>query len=249
MATASSPKTSSAMPAAPKKPVATKAVEKKAVAKKAVEKKAVEKKAVAKKAVEKKAVPIAAASNAAPAEGTVTPKKPATSKSAGAASAGDEKAALWAALLAHMETSLAEMVSAARATHEAATHPESRPENDKDTRGVELSYLAAGQSARAMELQRAVSELRAIKLRSFDDAPIAVTALVRLRDEDNEVESLYLLAPASGGGPKLSYGGAPVAVVSPAAPLGKALVGRRTDDEFEVVLAGKKRVFAVVDVR
>ena len=236
------------MPAAPKKPVEKQPVAKQPVEKKAVAKKPVEKKPVEKKAVEKKAGPIAAASNTAPVEGVVTPKKPATSKSAGAAS-DDEKAALWAALLAHMETSLAEMVSAARATHEAATHPESRPENDKDTRGVELSYLAAGQSARAMELQRAVSELRAIKLRSFDDAPIAVTALVRLRDEDSEVESHYLLAPASGGGPKLSYGGAPVAVVSPAAPLGKALVGRRTDDEFEVVLAGKKRVFAVVDVR
>ena len=49
------------------------------------------------------------------------------------------------------------------AATEGATHSEARPENDKDTRGLELSYLARGQAQRVAELQivlGAVSEMR-----------------------------------------------------------------------------------------
>ena len=101
-----------------------------------------------------------------------------------------DKVALFQQLVIGLENDLAAMVRAARATHEAATHPEAKPENDKDTRGLELGYLAAGQSARATDQARSLTTLRSVVPRTFSatDA-IGVTALVTLQDDDNDVVS------------------------------------------------------------
>ena len=48
---------------------------------------------------------------------------------------------------------LATMSAAQRAVVDGATHEENRPENDKDTRALEQSYLARGQAQRVVELQ------------------------------------------------------------------------------------------------
>ena len=58
------------------------------------------------------------------------------------------KAELLALLGAHLET----LERAHRAACEGATHEEAKPENDKDTRALEQSYLARGQAARIDEL-------------------------------------------------------------------------------------------------
>src|SRR4051812_3963394 len=52
------------------------------------------------------------------------------------------------------------LVSAARAAHEAATHAESKPEDQYDTRGLEASYLAAAQARRVEEIDRAIQVFR-----------------------------------------------------------------------------------------
>jgi transcription elongation GreA/GreB family factor len=156
-----------------------------------------------------------------------------------------DKTALFAQLVADLERDLAAMVQAARATHEAATHPEAKPENDKDTRGLELGYLAAGQSARASEQQRALTALRAMVPRAFSPTEAAdVSAVVTIVDDDTDVVSHSLLAPL-GGGQRLSIRGVPVQVVSPGAPLGKALLGKRAGDSVELVIGGKPRSFSV----
>ena len=55
----------------------------------------------------------------------------------------------------------------ARETANAANHPEARPENDKDTRKLELSYLAQGQAARATELESIITALLSQPPRAF----------------------------------------------------------------------------------
>ncbi|HEY1099909.1 MAG TPA: GreA/GreB family elongation factor, partial [Myxococcota bacterium] len=150
---------------------------------------------------------------------------------------------------ADLENDLETMVAAARATHEAATHPEAKPENDKDTRGIELGYLAVGQSARAAEQQRALNVLRTLTPRAFTAADLVdVTALVTLRDDDTDAVSHSLLAPL-GGGQRLQIGGQPVQIVSPAAPLGAAVLGKKVGDVVEVVIAGKTRTFVVETIQ
>ena len=153
------------------------------------------------------------------------------------------KAALKAELLARLGADLATLEGAYRATIEGATHEEAKPENDKDTRALEQSYLARGQAARIDELRASIAGVTALALRGFDDGPAALGALVSV-DEDGE-ESTLLVGPC-GGGARLA--GGTVQVVTPSSPLGRALLGKQAGDDVEIVVAGKRRAMQVVRV-
>ena len=152
-----------------------------------------------------------------------------------------DKAALQAELLRTLNGAL----ETARAAHAAAVagaiDDEARPENDKDTRGLEQSYLARGQAQRVAELEAAVSEVSALALRPFGERDrVALGALVTVEEEGRTHR--FFVAP-HGGGAVLSGG---AQVVTPVSPLGRALLGRRVDDEIEVQLPGKLRSFVIV---
>jgi transcription elongation GreA/GreB family factor len=151
------------------------------------------------------------------------------------------------ALRAELLQSLTGTLETARAAHAAAvagaTDDEARPENDKDTRGLEQSYLARGQAQRVAELEAAVAELGALGLRAFGATDrIALGALVTVEEDGREHQ--FFVAP-HGGGTVLSGG---AQVVTPNSPLGRALVGRRVDDEVEVQLPGRLRGFVIVSL-
>lgn len=156
------------------------------------------------------------------------------------------KAAVLDAATERLRQDLESMARAAAATREGATHEESRPENDKDTRGLEASYLARGQARRVAELEESLRLLRFVELRDFapDDA-IALSALVTL--ETDGATTLCFIAPA-GGGSKVVVDERTVQVVTPSAPLGRALVGRQTGEAFEIFLGGSRREYEIVDV-
>ncbi len=131
-----------------------------------------------------------------------------------------------------------------QASREGATHEEAKPENDKDTRALEQSYLARGEAMRVEELRVALAEVRALDVRPKGERdPASVGALVTTQDEEGR-EARFWLAP-HGGGAKV---GGSVLVVTPKSPLGKALLGSRAGDECEVVLAGKTKTLTIVAV-
>lgn len=153
------------------------------------------------------------------------------------------KAELRAALVARLERELAAAEAAQRATVAGATHEEAKPENDKDTRALEQSYLARGQAQRVEELRTAIAETRVMPLRAFDDeSPIALSALVTIQDERGEQRVFLAL---HGGGEDLDDG---VRVVTTRSPLGRALLGKSAGDEVELASGGKKRELAIVAV-
>jgi len=146
-------------------------------------------------------------------------------------------------LVAQLEAQLATARAAHAAAIEGATHPEAKAENDKDTRGLEQSYIARGQAQRVAELEAAIGDLAALALRTFgEDAPIAMSALVVV-DEDGDPHR-YWIAP-HGGGNVLA---GDVQVVTPSSPLGRALLGKQAGDEVELALAGKRRTLEITDV-
>lgn len=156
------------------------------------------------------------------------------------------KPALVAALLAQLDEELATMKRAAQQAREAATHEESKPENDKDTRALEASYLAGAQAARARELEGAIKAVGAMQLLDFDhETPILSSALVTLEDEDGARTTLFL-APF-GGGVRLNVGSLAVQVVTPQSPRGQTLLGARIGDVLEA--RGTSRELTIVDVR
>jgi transcription elongation GreA/GreB family factor len=134
----------------------------------------------------------------------------------------------------------------ARETAEAANHPEARPDSDKDTRKLELSYLAAGQAARAKELETAIALVGTLPRRVFQpDEPVQAGALVEL---DVEGEPKRLLLCPVGGGTKLSDARGEISVVTPQSPLGRGVLGRTAGESFELVVAGRKRDIEIVEV-
>jgi transcription elongation GreA/GreB family factor len=154
-----------------------------------------------------------------------------------------DKSALKAELISQLTAAHEAAQRAHAAAHEGATHEEARPENDKDTRGLEQSYLARGQAQRVAELEAGLASVSALALRTFGPgAPVAMSALVSV-DEDGGEARLWL-APA-GGGSVLAGG---VQVVTPGSPLGKALLGKRVDDEVELRLPGKLRSLTITAI-
>ena len=121
-----------------------------------------------------------------------------------------------------------------------ATHEQAKPENDKDTRALEQSYLARGQALRIETLKGGLAALSTMSLSEGEVGRLS--ALIQVEEDDAEV--WFFLAP-EGGGTKLKGG---VQVVTPASPLGRALLGKRAGDEVELKLAGKTRLLSVLDV-
>lgn len=140
-----------------------------------------------------------------------------------------DKAALWRALIERLEEALATARAAHAAAVEGATHDDARPENDKDTRGLEQSYLARGHAQRVAELEAGLAAVAATAVPRFGaDAAVAAGALVTVDDDDR---TRCFLVAAHGGGLVLP---GDVTVVTPGSPLGRALLGRQVDDDVEV---------------
>lgn len=156
----------------------------------------------------------------------------------------DRKRALRAELVARLASQLDAARSAHQSAIEGATHEQARAENDKDTRGLEQSYLARGHSARVAELEVAVAAVGALALRELGaDQPAALGALVEVGEDERRLS--YFVA-SHGGGENLA-GGA-VQVVTPRSPLGVALLGKRVGDVAEVRLAGRRRELEILAI-
>lgn len=156
------------------------------------------------------------------------------------------KTALRDELATVIRADLAVLERAHLASREAATHEEARPEDDKDTRALEQSYLARGQAMRVEELAAGLLAVSHMATRAFGATDfIAVGALV-VAEEEDVGRHVYFLAPY-GGGTRLH--GGKIQVVTPKSPLGLALVEKRAGDDCEVVLAGRTRELVVEDVK
>lgn len=157
-----------------------------------------------------------------------------------------DKPALVRALCEQLESEIARATETAERTRAEATHEEAKPENDKDTRALEQSYLARGQAQRVVELQLALSQIKFMVLRNFakGDA-VELSALVKL---ESSTEQRWCWLMPSGGGRKLEVEGIQIDVLTPEAPLGRALLGRCVDDEFTLRAGGRAIEWAITEL-
>jgi len=154
------------------------------------------------------------------------------------------KAHLLTQLLTRLEADLALLTGAARAAHAASTDPECQPDNKYDTTALEASYVAQGQANRAAQIRTALAAWRALKPRNFaEDETIRLGAVVTLEDDTGKTLRVWL--GPEGGGLKLVDDQGEIVIVTPAAPLGKALLGLEIDD---MVTAGDGRELTVVAI-
>ena len=151
---------------------------------------------------------------------------------------GEEKPLIIARVIAHLDAEVLRYAQAARAAQADATDEQSRAENKYDTRGLEASYLARGQSRQALETVQAREQFAAMPTRHFGpDEPIELGALIAL--ENGGEHSFYLLGP-SAGGTEVMHAGKDVLVITPASPLGRLLIGKRRGERVET--SGSPRV-------
>lgn len=148
------------------------------------------------------------------------------------------KRALLDRLIAHLNAEVEAMTQAALATHAEATDDENKAEDKYDTRGLEASYLAHGQSKAAEEAAQALAQFRALPVRDFTAAdPIGLGALVQL--ESRGAASYYFIGPRAGG-TEVEADGATVMVITPQSPLGRQLLGRRQGDLLMLDAGGRR---------
>ena len=157
------------------------------------------------------------------------------------------KRALIKKILAQLTAELAGYFRAAQSAHAEATHEQNKAENKYDTRGLEASYLARGQSRQAMETQAALAACEKLEPRKFGAAdPIELGALVEL--EHKSERTLYFLGPKAGG-TEVTHQGREILVITAQSPLGEQLLGKKQGDELQLTLAGARDQYRVVLVQ
>jgi transcription elongation GreA/GreB family factor len=135
---------------------------------------------------------------------------------------------------------------AAHASRTEATHESSKAENKYDTRGLEASYLARGQSRQAAELEAAITEFEKLGAKKFaaGDA-IAVGALVEL--EHGGEKSFYFIGPRAGG-TEILHDRKEILVITPQSPLGEQLMGKKAGERPQLTFGGTKQAAKILSV-
>ena len=136
-------------------------------------------------------------------------------------------------------------IDAAQRAHDTATSSENIAENKYDTLALEAAYLAQGQSLRALQCDEDIQCFKALlSTSSFDK--VAVGALVALLDEDDQ-QKWFFFGP-SAGGLKVLVNAIEVVVVTASSPLGKALQGKKLNEEVVLNIAGKVSEYEIVEL-
>jgi hypothetical protein len=145
------------------------------------------------------------------------------------------KRALIRKIVARLTGELEVYFRAAQASRTEATHEQSKAENKYDTRGLEASYLARGQSKQAAEIQGAIAAFEKLDARTFGHGePVDVGAFVEL--ETNGELAAYFVGPRAGG-TEVRHDKRDVLVITPQSPLGQQLMGRKQGDILKLKLA------------
>jgi hypothetical protein len=145
-----------------------------------------------------------------------------------------KKQVLLQAVIEQLHAELAPSLHAARLAASGATDEQNKAENKYDTRGLELSYLAAGQARQIAEAEAAIEQMHRLALRDFGPGEaIDLTAVITLTAAKSE-EPLprYFLAPC-GGGTEVRLASQGYIVITPQSPLGQQLLGRRKGETIK----------------
>lgn len=156
-----------------------------------------------------------------------------------------DKIQLQALIIDKLYADLSIAKGALKASHEAATHAESKAENKYDTRGLEAAYLADGQRRRVAEIEAALASYRNLPMRELADEAIRLGALVSL-ELGGSCRWVFLGPDAAGL--RVTMDDTEVLVISPHSPLGRALLGCREGDEGELRVEGRPQPYCVLTI-
>lgn len=152
------------------------------------------------------------------------------------------------------------IAAAGRAESDAAQEAEeirTASNRREDAKSADLQgRLASGHRKRREQWVDEVDKLIAFAERGLPEfAPTAKVGLgalvdVQIESESGELEERTLFVLPVGAGTEVSGPGGDgfVSVVTPTSPVGRALVGARAGDSFEIVIEGRERSWTVASV-
>jgi len=156
------------------------------------------------------------------------------------------KRAIIKKIIARLTDELEIYFRAAKFSRAEATHESSKAESKYDTRGLEASYLARGQSKQAAEIETAIAEFEKLPVKKFGaDEPINLGALVEL--ETGGENLFYFIGPRAGG-TEILHDKKEILVITPQSPLGEHLMGKKSDDKLQLKLGGETRAAEIISV-
>lgn len=155
-----------------------------------------------------------------------------------------------ARLIEHIKTIIQKdfenLKAAALATYEDATHEESKPENEYDTRGLEASYLAGAQGKRLAEIEELFAMYKFLPLKNFSAKdPIGLSALIQVLHNNKK---LWLLLVPKGGGLTIEFEGLNIQIIASTSPLGESLLGLKKGDIAIVENPKQELEYEILDV-
>jgi transcription elongation GreA/GreB family factor len=156
------------------------------------------------------------------------------------------KRAILNKIIAKLVGELETYFRAAQFSRAEATHESNKAENKYDTRGLEASYLARGQSKQLADLEAAIAEFEKLGVKKFSGTDaIGVGALVEL--DQGGGRDFYFLGPRAGG-TEIEHDRKEILVITPQSPLGEQLVGKKSGDTFSLKLGRETRTAKIVSV-
>ena len=156
------------------------------------------------------------------------------------------KAALIREIVARLQENFTVLQQAARASHAEATHESSKADNKYDTRGLEASYLARGQSRQAKEILDSIKLYEALPPRDFSPGdPIALSAVVRV--DARGTRDTYFIGPTSGG-LEIEHQSEAIMVITPQSPLGQSMMGKRVGQHWTAPMGSSTVKYRILSV-
>ena len=156
------------------------------------------------------------------------------------------KRAIIKKIIARLTDELEIYFRAAKFSRAEATHESSKAESKYDTRGLEASYLARGQSKQAAEIEAAIAEFEKLPVKKFGaDEPIGLGALVEL--EHGGESSIYFIGPRAGG-TEILHDKKEILVITPQSPLGEQLLGKKSGDNLQLKFGGSAQAAKIIGV-
>jgi transcription elongation GreA/GreB family factor len=156
------------------------------------------------------------------------------------------KRAIIKKIIARLAEELQVYFRAAQFSRAEATHESSKAESKYDTRGLEASYLARGQSKQAAELEAAIAEFEKLPVKKFGvDDTINLGALVELEYDGEKI--FYFIGPRAGG-TEVEHDKKEFLVITPQSPLGEQLMGKKSGDQPQLTLGGTRKPAKIISV-
>jgi len=150
--------------------------------------------------------------------------------------------------VAQIRAELESTTTAAKSTIATATNEAHHAEGKYDTFSLESSYLARGQAKRVQELRDALECLQQLILKEFNETtPILLSALIKLESTDGKDKRTLLFGPCSGGETVIADAET-VTIITAKAPLGKAILGKKVGDTFEIKMGPIPQTFKIISV-